>query len=187
MLAAGGRAGSHLTLETACPTMTAGGEALLIDWLDNNPHARLVNIDTFEKMRGNDPAAASAYAADYTAAVRFKRLVDHDNVPFLLIHHVHKQGAEDFQSLVSGTNGLTGAVDAVLVLGRSRGQADGVLHVTGREVEEADYAMSFDASAGAWIKLDGPASDHLMKEIRPVMVEGATAMDRLFPLCERDT
>ncbi|MBA0127309.1 AAA family ATPase [Haloechinothrix sp. YIM 98757] len=169
MLAAGGRAASHLTLETACPTMTAGGEALLIDWLEDNPHARLVIIDTFEKMRGSDPAAASAYAADYTAAVRFKRLADHYNVPFLLIHHVRKQGAEDFQSLVSGTNGLTGAVDAVLVLERARGQADGVLHVTGRDVEEADYAMSFDAHAGAWTKLDGPASDHLMHDTRALI------------------
>ncbi|AGM10142.1 hypothetical protein AORI_7560 [Amycolatopsis keratiniphila] len=166
MLAAGGRAAPLLTLETACPTMTAGGEQLLIDWLEENPHARLVIIDTYEKMRGSDAPGMSAYAGDYAAASRFKRLADHYSVPFLLIHHVRKQGAEDWQNLVSGTAGLTGAVDATLVLERGRGQADGVLHVTGRDVEEADYAMLFDAQAGAWTKLDGPASDHTVSNTR---------------------
>ncbi|MGH3519116.1 MAG: AAA family ATPase [Haloechinothrix sp.] len=170
MLAAGGRAASLLTLETACPVMTAGGDAVIIDWLEGNPPARLVIIDTFEKMRGLDAAGSSAYAADYAAAARFKRIADHYNVPILLIHHVRKQGAEDFQSLVSGTNGLTGAVDAIMVLQRARGQADGVLHVTGRDVEEADYAMSFDAHSGAWTKLDGPAADYLMHDTRAVIL-----------------
>jgi hypothetical protein len=166
MLAAGGRAAPLLTLETACPTMAHGGEALLSDWLEDNPHARLVIIDTFAKMRGADAPGMSAYTADYAAAVRFKTLADHYNVPFLLIHHVRKQGAEDFQDMVSGTNGLTGAVDATLVLKRTRGQADGVLHVTGRDVEEAEYAMSFDAHTGAWTKLDGAAGDYQMHDTR---------------------
>ena len=169
MIAAGGRAAPLLTIETACPTMSHGGEALLCDWLEDNPHARLVIIDTFAKMRGTDPTGASAYAADYAAAARFKTLADHYNVPFLLIHHVRKQGADDFQDMVSGTNGLTGAVDATLVLKRTRGQADGVLHVTGRDVEEAEYAMSFNAHSGAWTKLDGPATDYDMGDTRALI------------------
>jgi hypothetical protein len=170
MLAAGGRAAPLLTLETACPTMTAGGDAVIIEWLEANPSARLVIIDTFEKMRGTDAHGMSAYAGDYAAATRFKVIADYYSVPILLIHHVRKQGAEDFQSLVSGTNGLTGAMDAILVLERGRGQADGVLHVTGRDVEEADYAMSFDAHSGAWTKLDGPAADYAMGDTRADIV-----------------
>jgi hypothetical protein len=169
MLAAGGRPAPMLTLETACGTMTNGGEILLIEWLEANPHARLVIIDTFEKMRGVAPSGMSAYAADYAAAVRFKRIADQYNVPFLLIHHVRKQGAEDFQAMVSGTNGLTGAVDAILVLERARGQADAVLHVTGRDVEETDYALNFNPGAGAWTLLDGPAADHLLHDTRALI------------------
>ena len=147
MLAAEGRAAPLLTLETACPMMAHGGEALLCEWLDANPHGMSV----------------------YAAAVRFKTLADHYGVPFLLIHHVRKQSADDFQDLVPGTNGLTGAVDATLVLKRSRGQADGVLHVTGRDVEEAEYAMSFDAACGAWTKLDGPAGDYQLHDTRALI------------------
>lgn len=69
---------------------------------------------------------SSAYADNYAAASRFKTLADNYGVPFLLIHHVRKQAAEDWQDLVSGTAGLTGAADATLVLERGRGQADGV-------------------------------------------------------------
>jgi hypothetical protein len=166
MLATGGQAAPLLTLETSCPTMTAGGEDVLREWLDENPGARLVIVDTFEKMRGAVVPGASAYTSDYAAGARFKNLADEYGVPFLLIHHVRKQGAEDWQNLVSGTAGLTGAMDATLVLERARGQADGVLHVTGRDVEETDYAMSFDAHSGAWTKLDGPASDHLVADTR---------------------
>ena len=147
MFAAGGRAAPLLTLETACPTMPNGGDAVIVEWIEQNPGARLVIIDTFEKMRGATRHGVSAYAADYAAAGRFKTIADTYGVPILLIHHVRKQAAEDWQDLVSGTNGLTGAVDATLVLERSRGQADGVLHVTGRDVVENDYAMSFDATA----------------------------------------
>jgi hypothetical protein len=164
MLAAGGRAAPLLTLETACPTMPNGGDAVIVDWIEQNPGARLIIIDTFEKMRGRNAHGVSAYSADYAAAGRFKTIADNYSVPILLIHHVRKQAAEDWQDLVSGTNGLTGAMDATLVLERSRGQADGVLHVTGRDVVENDYAMTFDGTF--WTKLDGPASDYEMGDTR---------------------
>ncbi|WP_020657270.1 AAA family ATPase [Amycolatopsis benzoatilytica] len=165
-IAAGGRPSPLLTLETSCPTMNAGGDEVLREWLEENPTARLVIIDTLQKMRGPVLPGASAYASDYAAGTRFKEIADHYGVPFLLIHHVRKQDADDWQNLVSGTAGLTGAMDATLVLERARGQADGVLHVTGRDVEETDYAMTFDADAGAWTKLDGPAADHLVADTR---------------------
>ncbi len=168
MLAAGSRAAALLTLETACPTMPSGGDAVIVEWIEQNPGARLVIVDTFEKMRGRNPQGVSAYAADYAAAGRFKTVADNYGVPILLIHHVRKQAAEDWQDLVSGTNGLTGAVDATLVLERSRGQADGVLHVTGRDVVENDYAMTFDGTF--WTKLDGPASDYELGDTRADLV-----------------
>ncbi|MDP9397039.1 MAG: hypothetical protein M3P96_04080 [Actinomycetota bacterium] len=65
--------------------------------------------------------------------------------------------AEDFLAEVSGTHGLTGAADTVLLLGRGRGDADSVLKVTGRDVAEAEYAMQM--TGGAWQLLDRPPSD----------------------------
>jgi hypothetical protein len=73
-------------------------------------------------------------------------------------------GSDDFLTEVSGTNAVAGAADATLVLKRGRGQADGVLHVTGRDVDETEYALSFNAASGAWSMLDGPADEHQTTE-----------------------
>jgi AAA domain len=169
MVLAGGRAPHALTLDTYCPPLPAGGVDYIAGWLDEHPGARLVVIDVFTKVRGLPPAGMSAYEADYAAIGHVKRLADQYGVPVVLVHHVRKAGADDFLATVSGTNGLAGAADAVLVLERVRAQADGVLHVTGRDVTENDYAMSFNANAGTWRLLDGPAGDHLMQDTRTMI------------------
>jgi hypothetical protein len=163
---AGRRAPSGLTLDTYCPALPAGGVEYIAGWLDEHPGARLIVIDVLTKVRGSAPHGASAYEADYAAVGHIKRLADAYAVPVVLVHHVRKAGSEDFLAEVSGTNGLAGAADAVLVLKRGRAQADGVLHVTGRDVEETEMALSFDADHGAWSLLDGPTEEHLMHDTR---------------------
>ena len=163
---AGRHAPRGLTLDTYCPPLPTGGVDYIAGWLDEHAGARLVVIDVFTKVRGLPPGGVSAYEADYAAIGHVKRLADSYGVPIVLVHHVRKAGAEDFLTEVSGTNGLAGAADAVLVLKRGRAEADGVLHVTGRDVTENDYAMTFNADNGAWNLLDGPAGDHLMQDTR---------------------
>lgn len=84
----------------------------------------------------------------------------------MLVHHVRKAGAEDFLEAVSGTNGLAGAADATLVLRRPRGEADGMLSVTGRDVDESEYALRFTADNGSWTLLDGPPGDYAVSSTR---------------------
>ncbi|MGP4050004.1 hypothetical protein [Streptomyces sp. 2A115] len=112
----------------------------------------------------------SAYDADYVAVGYAKRLADHYGVAVVLVHHVRKAGSEDFLTEVSGTNGIAGAADATLVLKRARGQADGILYVTGRDVDEAEYALSFQPASGAWHLLDGPVSDHTVSDTRATIL-----------------
>jgi AAA domain len=172
---AGQHAPSGLTLVTSCPTLPDGGEQAIARWLERNPDARMVVIDVFAKMRGAPPAGLSAYDADYHAMSRAKRLADTYGVAVLLVHHVRKMGSDDFLNEVSGTNGLAGAADATLVLKRARGQADGVLHVTGRDVDEAEYALSFQSAAGVWHLLDGPPEDHTLSDTRAAILRHVRA------------
>jgi AAA domain len=116
---AGDPAPEALTLATVCPPLPDGGDALIAAWLKRNPDARLVVIDVFARIRGATPPGASVYDADYAAVVRAKVLADHFGVPFLLVHHVRKAGSTDFLETVSGSNGLAGAADTVLVLRRT--------------------------------------------------------------------
>ncbi|MEQ4206301.1 AAA family ATPase [Actinopolymorpha sp. B9G3] len=161
---------STLTLATACPLIGQGGDDAIAGWLDRNRGARMVIIDVFAKIRGAAPPGASAYEADYAAVGAIKRLADNYAVPFVLVHHVRKAGSDDFLAEVSGTNGVAGAADATLVLKRGRGQADGVLYVTGRDVDEAEYALSFNAASGAWMLLDGPADEHQTTDTRAAIL-----------------
>jgi hypothetical protein len=167
---AGRDAPPGLTLSIACPPMPAGGDAHIADWLDRHPDARMVVIDVFAKVRGNPPPGVAAYDADYAAMSRIKRVADAYGVAVLLIHHVRKQGSEDFLATVSGTHGLAGAADAVLVLERARAQADGILHITGRDVDETDLAMAFHPDVGSWRVLDGPAEDYQLRDGRAVVM-----------------
>ncbi|WP_109525006.1 AAA family ATPase [Nocardia aurea] len=159
-----------LTLATSCPTLPQGGEEAIANWLKRNVGARLVVIDVFAKVRGTTPPGLSAYDADYTAMGRAKRLADTFGVAVMLVHHVRKMGSDDFLEQVSGTNGLAGAADSTLVLKRARGTADGVLHITGRDVEEAEHALSFQVETGTWHLLDGPADEHALSATRAAIV-----------------
>ena len=161
---------SALTLATACPVIGQGGDEAIAGWLDRNRDARMVVIDVFAKIRGTAPLGASAYEADYAAVGAIKRLADNYGVPFVLVHHVRKAGSEDFLAEVSGTNGIAGAADATLVLKRARGQADGVLYVTGRDVDENEYALSFNPGCGVWTLLDGPAAEHQTTDTRATIL-----------------
>ncbi|MCX5311758.1 tyrosine-type recombinase/integrase [Streptomyces sp. NBC_00154] len=147
-LLGGQPAPSGLTLVTECPPFPQGGSEAIAQWLERNQDARMVVIDVFAKMRGQAPQGVSAYDADYVSVGYAKRLADHYGIAVVLVHHVRKMASEDFLTEVSGTNGIAGAADATLVLKRARGQADGILHVTGRDVSEAEYALVYLGAYG---------------------------------------
>ncbi|MFD5860953.1 AAA family ATPase [Streptomyces chartreusis] len=174
-LLGGQPAPAGLTLVTECPPFPQGGSEAIAQWLERNPDARMVVIDVFAKMRGQAPQGVSAYDADYVAVGYAKRLADHYGVAVVLVHHVRKAGSDDFLTEVSGTNGIAGAADATLVLKRARGQADGILHVTGRDVDEAEYALSFQPASGAWHLLDGPVTDHTVSDTRATILRHVRA------------
>ena len=130
----------------------------------------MIVVDVFARVRGHAAQQPSAYEADYAPMAALKAIADKYSVAILVVHHTRKAGAEDFMDQVSGTQGLNGAADATMVLKRSRGSADAVLQVTGREIDEAEYAMTFAADIGCWQMLDGPAGDYSLGDTRQVIL-----------------
>lgn len=53
------------------------------------------------------------------------------------------------------------------MLERGRNQADAVLNVTGRDIDEGEYALTFHSASGSWQLFDEPASDHTRHEFLP--------------------
>jgi len=94
------------------------------------------------------------YDADYAALSPLQEMAGEMGVAILVIHHLRKMQGDDPFDTISGTTGLTGAVDAAFVL--QRGQQGVTLYGRGREIEEMEKALEFDG--GSWTLL-GDASD----------------------------
>jgi hypothetical protein len=95
-------------------------------------------------------------------------------VSILVVHHLRKQGAADPLDEISGSTGLSGGADGVLVLKRDRGRADAYLHVTGREIEEeAELALRWDADLASWT-LVGDAEEYRISQERQDIVRVLT-------------
>jgi hypothetical protein len=125
-------------------------------WLDRHGDERpLVMLDTLGKVMPPALPGETTYGRDYRVGSALHDLCDdHPGASLLINHHDRKAGSTDFVATVSGTYGIAGACDTILVLVRERHQTTGVLKVTGRDVPEDEYALAFK-EGGAWT-LDGP-------------------------------
>jgi hypothetical protein len=121
--------------------------------LAEHPATALVVIDTLARVMPPPVPGESAYLRDYQVASSIKRIADkRPGLGVGLVHHSRKARGDDFIDDVSGTHGIAGAADTIILVRRSRGQGEGRLQVTGRDVMEAEYALNFHE--GAW-SLDG--------------------------------
>lgn len=147
-------AGFHYITDIRPGTAVATIAAWLNVTSDSCDTPPLVIVDTLGKVMPPALMGESAYQRDYRIGGLVKRLADdHPGAAVLVNHHDRKANAEDFVDSVSGTHGLAGAADTIIVLSRRRHEDTGLLKVTGRDVAEGEYALSF-AAPGSW-HLDG--------------------------------
>ncbi|STX02587.1 AAA family ATPase [Kocuria rosea] len=127
-------------------------EAFLERHADEAP---LVILDTLGKIMPPARMGQSAYSADYAISGGLRDLTGrYPGSALIAVHHTRKAAAEDFTQTSSGTQGLTGGADTILVLSRSRQEGAGTLAITSRDAEENEYSIAFNAAAGQWT-LDG--------------------------------
>lgn len=160
-----------LHIATEWPRLDEGGADRLDDWLAAHPDAGLVVVDILKVVRPVVPGNRGIYDADYEALQAMQRIAGEHGVPVLAVHHTRKLAASDPVDEVSGSTGLSGGADSILVLKRDRGKADAYLHVTGREIEEErELALRWDAELGSW-SLAGDAEEFRISEERRAVLE----------------
>lgn len=114
----------------------------------------VVILDTLGKVMPPAQGNQSAYGHDYSVLSALK--ATSDAVPgssLIIVHHTRKQDGGDFLDAVSGTQGIAGAADTVLVLKRDRGETRATLQVTSRDTAEGEYSLTL-TETGRW-ELDG--------------------------------
>lgn len=165
-----------LHFATFAPRLDEGLLDELRNWIEDN-QAKLIIIDTFAGVRPQ--GRGEGYDADYAALSPLQVMAGELGVAILVIHHLRKMQGDDPFDTISGTTGLTGAVDAAFVL--QRGQQWVTLYGRGREIEEMEKALEFDG--GSWIVL-GDASDVRRSEEREAIL--AVLSDASSPIGPKD-
>ena len=126
--------------------LNEGGVDDLAEWLDEHSEARLIVIDTFAAVRAL--SKDYGYNEDYSALAGLQRFAGERGIAVLVVHHLRKAGADDFGDEISGTLGLTAAVDGYLVL---RGDGNDVeLCLRSRDIEERKYGATFNKETCRW-------------------------------------
>lgn len=148
----------------------AGGLELMRRFVSRHRGTRLIVVDTLKRVRGQGNARRNAYDEDYEALQPMAALGDELGVSFLIIHHTNKRDSGDVMDLVSGSTGLTAAVDNVLVMQKKRGETDARLVVIPREEEEQELALRFDPSIATWI-LRGRAEEVAKTDERQTILD----------------
>ncbi len=136
----------------AWPRLEQGGLEQLDAYIAAHPRLRAIVIDTWAVIAPHPKGSVRPqYEGDYAALTPLKRLAEAHHLAIVLVHHLRKAGAPDVIDEITGSTGMVGAVDAILILKRERGQEQGSLFVTGRDIpQERFLPLRFDMATGQW-------------------------------------
>lgn len=166
---AGGPVPENLYLATEWKPFDRGGLEDLEDWIKAHPNVRLIVFDTLERVRPSEDPKARLYHSDYQAVQGLQDLAKQYGICILVVHHTRKQDSNDHLDLVSGSTGLTGAADGVVILKRARGESDATLTANGRDFVDTELALKFDPELCDWRALGDAAEYRLSNERRDVL------------------
>jgi hypothetical protein len=158
----------RLDLHTEWKRLDQGGLEDIEEWCKAKPERRLICIDTLAKMRPLVGRNEQAYAADYRAIEGLQRIAGQYQVAIVLTHHLRKASSEDdaFDD-VSGTLGLTGAADTIVIMKRHSGMVK--VYVRGRDIEEGEFAAEFNRNTCRW-RIVGGAEDVFRSQERQTII-----------------
>jgi Bifunctional DNA primase/polymerase, N-terminal/AAA domain len=159
----------RLDFQCEMPRLTEGGLDYIKSWIEDAEHPRLVIVDTLAMVRTPSARNLSQYEADYAAVKDLRTIASKYNVAVVLVHHLRKQDADDAFDVVSGTLGLTGAPDTILIIKRDT-TGNIILYGRGRDLIEIEKAMVFNKETCTW-RIAGDAHEIKLTNERTTVIE----------------
>lgn len=158
----------RLHLAVIAEKINGGLEIQLNQFVKSHPDTKLVIVDTLQKVR-NDNFDGYSYSSDYDIITSLKHLADEKGICILLIHHTRKQGSNDAFDMVSGTTGLTGAVDGTFVMVKNkRIGSEATLDVCGREQADQQLTLKRNLETLAW-DLESIVGENFATPVDPLL------------------
>lgn len=115
---------------------------------------RLVIVDTLQCIRGQyNNRDGGAYGYDYKEMNKLKSFAKKHNLAMLLIHHTSKMdNPNDPFFSISGTRGLTGALDLMMVMKKENvSDKQAKLYIRGRDVDSDAFVIEMQDCK--WVKV----------------------------------
>ena len=140
----------NLFFATQAKTLNEGLDGELEGFLKEHKDARLIIIDTLQKVReiGGD---RYSYSSDYEIVTKLKSFSDKYGVCLLVVHHTRKLESEDSFDMISGTNGLLGAADGAFIMQKKkRTDNTAVMDIVGRDQPDQELTIEFDRERCVW-------------------------------------
>ncbi len=171
----------NLEFATTWERLHEGGVQTIEAWIDQRPNARLVIVDTLAKVRPPARSNGNTYQEDYNCLQPLADMARRRNVSVLVVTHSRKAAADDVMDDISGSTGLTGGVDGMLVLRRGRGEVEAELHTTNRDAPDQELALLWDASMTRWSIAGNAEQYRIHGERRKIVDLVAASVDGLTP------
>ena len=140
----------NLYFATQAKTLNEGLDRQLEGFLKERKDARLIIIDTLQKVRevGGD---RYSYSSDYEIVTKLKSFSDKYGICLLVVHHTRKLESEDSFDMISGTNGLLGAADGAFIMHKKkRTDNEAVMDIVGRDQPDQKLTIEFDRGRCVW-------------------------------------
>ena len=140
----------NLYFATQAKTLNEGLDRQLEGFLKEHKDARLIIIDTLQKLRevGGD---RYSYSSDYEIVTKLKSFSDKYGICLLVVHHTRKLESEDSFDMISGTNGLLGAADGAFIMHKKkRTDNEAVMDIVGRDQPDQKLTIEFDRERCVW-------------------------------------
>ena len=170
----------RLLLANAWRRLDDGGVDDLRDWGNSVSNPRLVILDTLAGIRPERRGLESVYDGDYRALQELHDWANKLGIAVVVLHHTRKMEADDPLDSISGSLGLAGCADTSLVLNRtSQGTT---LYLRGRDIEEAEHAVSFDPVNCRWTILGEASEIHRSKSRGAVLAVLENAKEPMSPV-----
>jgi hypothetical protein len=165
---------------TLSPRADAGGLQQIRKWIDSAPNPRLVVIDVLTAFRAAAKSRENPYSWDYESLKGLQEIAAETNVAIVVVHHLRKNdGGDDPIDKISGTLGLTGAADTILILDRKGGAFS--LSGRGRDVEEFEVPIVFDKETCRWHLAPDDERPSVSEERSQILQLLLTAPDPMTP------
>ena len=145
-----GRAPESMYITHESDRLEAGLVEQLGMWCDEVEHPVLIIIDTLGRVKGGAKRGENAYEGDTRILGDLQKFALERGLAVVCVHHLRKSIADsgDVFERISGSMGITGACDSVMVLQGKRGDENSTLSVGSRDFESTELIIGF--KDGRW-------------------------------------